>query len=114
MSSEPAFNHAAPGGPAGQIESVAWAVFFIWVGIALFAALPWGGFILGVSVRVLGAQYARWRTGQPVEAFWLICGGLFLVTAFWSLFGLSTPLVPLLIILFGAWLLGKALLEARR
>lgn len=34
---------------ARQLDSVAWAVFFIWVGIAMLADVPWGWFLLGVG-----------------------------------------------------------------
>ena len=32
-----------------QLDTIAWAVFFIWVGIATLFAIPWGWFFLGVG-----------------------------------------------------------------
>ncbi len=43
-----------------KIGSVAWAVFFIWAGVALLANVPWGWFLLGVGIVTLTAQIARW------------------------------------------------------
>lgn len=42
-----------------RIDSAAWAVFFIWVGVTMLAHLPWAWFLVGVGVFILGAQICR-------------------------------------------------------
>ena len=43
-----------------QIDSAAWAVFFIWVGVVMLAGLPWDAFIqLFRMPRQFACLYAR-------------------------------------------------------
>ncbi len=60
-----------------KIGSVAWAVFFIWVGVVILANLPWGWFLLGVGIIILAAQIVRWLMDLNVENFWAACGAVF-------------------------------------
>ncbi len=99
---------------ARQIGSVAWAVFFIWVGIAILANLPWAWFFIGVGILILLSQFARWQMNVEIEAFWLACAAVLLVAGVWTLLELPWPLAPILIILLGVGLLGKTLMDARR
>ncbi len=116
-STQPAFGQGLSGAEnerARQIGSVAWAVFFIWVGIAVLANVPWGWFLLGVGILVLLSQFARWQMTLDVERFWVACGAVFLAGGVWTLLELPWPLVPILIILLGVGLLGKTLVDVRR
>lgn len=97
---------------ARQIDSVAWAVFFIWVGAAMLAQIPWGWFLVGIAVLILAVQLGRWQMGMPIESFWVACGTVFLAGGLWTLLDLPLPLAPILLILLGIALLGKAV--ARR
>lgn len=99
---------------ARQLDSVAWAVFFIWVGIAMLAQLPWGWFLVGVSVIILAVQIARWQMDMKIEGFWIACGTVLLAGGLWNLLDLPWPLAPILLILLGVALLGKAVVAVRR
>ncbi len=67
------------GKSAQQIESVAWAIFFIWVGVTvLLAHVRWEWFILGIGVLILAAQLARWLMDMEIQGFWVACGVVFL------------------------------------
>jgi len=116
-STQPAFGQgssAEMSEPTRQLDSVAWAVFFIWVGIAMLAEVPWGWFLLGVGVLILAAQFARWWMDIKVEGFWVACGVVFLTGGLWTLLDLPWPLAPILLILLGVTLLGKAVVDVRR
>ena len=93
--------------PAQRIDSVAWALFFIWVGVAMLAAAPWQWFDVGAGVLILAAQFARWRMDIKVEGFWIVCGAALLAGGFWKILDLPWPLAPILLILLGAAMLGK-------
>jgi hypothetical protein len=93
---------------ARQIDSAGWAVFFIWVGVALLAHIPWGWFLVGVGVLVLGAQAARRQMNLKVETSGIVIGLLFLVGGVWELLALQWPLIPILLILLGVYLLQKS------
>ncbi len=115
-STQPAFGQSSTqeSERARQIGSVAWAVFFIWVGIDLLAKLPWGWFLLGVGILVLVTQLVRRQMDLDVEGFWVACGAVFLVGGLWTLLELPWPLVPILLILLGVALLGKTVAGVRR
>jgi hypothetical protein len=71
-------NNAQPDAEkSGTLGSVAWAVFIIWVGIAMLANFSWGWFLLGVGILILAAQCARWLMGMKVEGFWIACATVF-------------------------------------
>jgi hypothetical protein len=96
-----------------QIDSVSWAVFFIWIGVALLLDLPWGSTLLGIGALILVTEFARWQVGARVEGFWLVCGALFLAGGLWKILELPWPLTPILIILLGVVLLGSTVMRAR-
>lgn len=114
MNSQPSFNRGSSTETAGRIDALAWAVFFIWVGIAMLVSVPWGWFLLGVGVIILAAQFARWQLDIDIETFWVACGAVFFAGGLWTLLALPWPLAPILIIVLGLWLLGKAIVDAKR
>jgi hypothetical protein len=105
---------AETNGRAQQIDSIAWAVFFIWVGVAMLAQVPWGWFLLGVGILVLVAQLARWQMDMKIEVFWVACGTVLVAGGLWNLLDLPWPLAPILLILLGVALLGKAIADVSR
>ncbi len=99
---------------ARQLDSIAWAAFFIWVGVTMLAQVPWGFFLLGVGVLILAVQFARWQMDMTIEGFWAACGAVFLAGGAWELLELPWRLAPILVILLGVWLLGKAVVGVTR
>ncbi len=97
-----------------KLDSIAWAVFFIWIGIAMLAEIPWGWFLVGVGVVILATQLARRQMSMPVEGFWIVCGAVLLVAGLWNVLTLPWPLAPILLILFGVALLGRAVIGIQR
>ncbi|MGZ5102438.1 MAG: hypothetical protein ACXWBU_16890 [Usitatibacter sp.] len=92
-----------------RVDSGAWAAFFIWVGVTMLAQVPWGWFLVGVGVLILGAQAARWQMGLDIDAFGVACGAIFLAGGVWELAALPWSLAPVLLILLGGYLLRKAI-----
>lgn len=92
-----------------RVDSIAWALFFIWVGVAILAGVSWGWSLIGIGLIILGAELVRSTRGLPTSGFWIVCGIVFLVGGVWILLNLSWPLVPVLLILFGLAVLSKAL-----
>jgi hypothetical protein len=93
---------------------VSWALFFIWAGVSILAALTWGWFLLGVGLLVVAAQLARWQMGMAIEGFWVGCGIVFLAAGIWSVLDLPWPLSAVMLIALGAVLLGKVFVAVRR
>lgn len=96
-----------------KLEAAGWGLFFIWIGIALFAHLGWGAGLLGVGIIILGAQAARKYFGLKLEGFWVAVGFLFVVGGFWKLVNVQLGLLPILCIVAGAALLVSALVGGR-
>jgi len=67
---------------ARKLAAIGWGLFFIWVGVALFAHLGWGVGLLGVGIITLGVQATRKYFGLKLEGFWIAVGFLFVVCLF--------------------------------
>jgi hypothetical protein len=86
------------GGLAEKLESLGWALFFIWVGVALLLDVGWGFALLGVGAITLLGQAARKCFALQLEGFWALIGLFFIVGGVWDLFEITVPLLPLLLI----------------
>ena len=98
---------------ARQLDTMGWALFFIWIGAALLADVGWGWGLLGVAAIILGGEGLRRLKGLPVQGFWVAVGVMCFVIALWELLAISWPLVPILIIAFGLALLVGAFRRSR-
>jgi hypothetical protein len=90
---------------ANRLDTIGWALFFIWVGIAWLANLGTGMALLGIGVVTLGTQLLRKIVGVPVNVFWLVVGFLLVIGAVWDLLAVRLAFVPLLLIGVGVVLL---------
>ncbi len=90
-----------------QIDSTAWALFFIWMGIVMLAGLSWAWFLVGAGILMLGAQALRRQRDLKVETFGVAVGVVLLAAGAWDLLELPLPFMPVILILLGAWLLWK-------
>ncbi len=92
-----------------RLDSVAWGMFFVWVGFALLANFGWGIGLLGTGIIVLGGQALRKYFALPLETFWLIIGLAFVFAGVWELLSLRVGLIPIVCIAAGIVLLLSAL-----
>jgi len=94
-----------------RLEAGTWGVFFVWIGVCLLAPLPWGLWLLGVGVILLGAQLVRKLLDLHIEVFWLVAGSLFLLGGISEVapFGIDVKLIPLVCIAAGIVLFVRAL-----
>jgi hypothetical protein len=60
-----------------HLDSIGWAAFFIWIGIAMLLAIPWGWFLVGLGILILAAQLARLQMNIKIEGFWVTWGQCF-------------------------------------
>ena len=90
---------------ADRLDKIGWALFFIWVGTGFLLDLGWGLGFFGIGVIVLGGQAARKLFNLRLEGCWVVCGVLFLLGGLWTLFGVTLPLLPILLIAAGIALL---------
>ena len=93
---------------AERIDSVGWALFFIWVGISFLLDVGWGVGLLGIGVIPLAEQAARKFFGLSVEGFWIVVGAIFVSAGLATLMEADLPLLPILLIAAGIWVLISA------
>jgi hypothetical protein len=97
-----------------RIDAIGWGLLLILTGGALLmpdqhlAGVAW---LIGVGLVLLGAAAVRYRNGIGPGTANLVLGSVALAGGLAGLFGLSLPLLPILLILFGATLLISSLLE---
>ena len=92
-----------------KLDAAGWGLFFIWIGIALFAHVGWGTGLLGVGIIILGAQVTRRYFGLKLEGFWVAIGFFFALGGVWELFNVQFGLLPILCIAAGIALLVSSL-----
>jgi hypothetical protein len=99
----------------GHLDSMARAIFIIWIGIAMLVAISWGWFLVGLGILILGAQLARSQINIKIEGFRVAWGAVFLIGGLWTVLNIASwPLGPIVLILLGVVLLGKAIISIRR
>jgi len=92
-----------------RLDTIGWALFFIWVGLAVILDLPWGIGLIGVGVITLAMQFIRKSLGLAFERFWILVGLCFLLGGIWDLFTIELPIGPIVFIFVGVLLLVSAL-----
>lgn len=92
-------------GMTEKIESAAWGLLFIWLGIVWLTQLAPGYALLGVAAIVLGEQGIRGLASLRVKGFWVFVGLCIALAGVWNLVGATTSPVPYLLILAGVALL---------
>jgi hypothetical protein len=92
-----------------KLSAVGWALFLIWVGIAVLVNLGLGFGLLGVGVITLGVQAVRRYCGLELVGFWAVVGLLFLLGGALQVLKVSLPLVPILLVGAGIVLLVQVL-----
>ncbi|MCA9917053.1 MAG: hypothetical protein KC445_03830 [Anaerolineales bacterium] len=91
-----------------QLRNIAWALFLIMLGglwLVPHAWIPPGTWSLGVGLTLLGLNAARHYYGIPICLSTVIIGLVALACGLGGFFWLGLPLLPILMILFGASLL---------
>ena len=97
-----------------HLDSIAWAAFFIWIGVAMLVVIPWGWFLVGLGILILAAQLARSQMNIKIEGFWVAWGAVLLIGGLWTVLNLTSwPLVPIVLVVLGLVLLSKAIISIR-
>ena len=97
-----------------RLETVGWAFFLIMIGgLALIpdSTLPEGIWLIGVGLIMLGLNAARYYYGIKMSGFTLFLGTLALLSGIGDMLGLDLPVFPILLILIGASIIIRPMLE---
>ena len=86
---------------AHTIDSIGWAVFFIWTGVALLAGLTMTWFLIGTAMIILGVQAMLHFKGEHVDVFVAAVGFVLLGGAIADGYGSPWYLIPVFLIVIG-------------
>lgn len=99
-----------------RLDSIGWALFLIMIGglwLAPEGSVPEGTWLIGTGVIILGLMVVRYLYGIKVNGFWLVLGIIALAFGISSVFGVSIPVLPILIIIIGLNIILKPLLQKK-
>lgn len=91
-----------------QINSVAWGLFFVWLGVVWFAALDWYWGMVGVGLIFLGEAVIEGARDLKISGVSVMFGMLFLAGGVWGLSTSPFALLPALFVLFGIAMVWRA------
>ena len=97
-----------------RLQTISWGLFLIMLGgFALLKSVPEGTWLIGAGVIMLGLNAVRLLLGIRIGWFTVILGTLALLSGLGSVYGVSIPVGPLLVILIGLAIILRALDRAR-
>jgi hypothetical protein len=101
-----------------RLDAIGWGLFLLMLGALWLVPEEWGvpegAWLIGAGVIILGLILVRYLNGLQVSGFWLFLGALALGTGLASVLGLDLPVFPILLIIAGAGILLKPLLDRMR
>lgn len=86
---------------ARSVDSIGWALFFIWVGVALLANFSWTVSLIGTAAIILAVQVTLFFRGERLDVFMAAVGVVLLIGAFADVYGSPWSLFPTLLIVIG-------------
>lgn len=84
-----------------SVDSIGWALFFMWVGIALLANLGWTVSLIGTATIILAVQATLFFRRERLDVFMSAVGVVLLIGAFADVYGSIWSLFPALLIVIG-------------
>ncbi len=97
-----------------RLESISWGFFLIMLGgFALLKSVPEGTWLVGAGIIMLGLNALRLLLGIRIGWTTVILGTVALLSGLGSVYGVSIPVGPLLVILIGLAIILRALDRSR-
>jgi cytosine/uracil/thiamine/allantoin permease len=97
-----------------RLESISWGLFLIMLGgFALLKSVPEGTWLVGAGVIMLGLNGLRLLFGIRIGWTTVILGTVALLSGLGSVYGVSIPVGPMLVILIGLAIILRALDRSR-
>ncbi len=99
-----------------RLEQIGWGLFLIMIGgLALVPdqTVPEGVWLVGTGLIMLGLNAARYLNDIKMSSFTLVLGTVALLVGFSDFVGIELPLFPIMLIIIGAGILVKPMLEGK-
>jgi membrane-bound ClpP family serine protease len=97
-----------------RIENTSWGVFLVMIGCLWLVPdrfIPNGTWLVGTGLILLGLNFFRYTRGIRMSGFTLFLGAIALLSGIADFFYVDLPLFPILLILIGANILIRPLIE---
>lgn len=92
-----------------SIDKIGWALFFIWVGVALLASFSWTVSLIGTAAIILGVQATLLVRGERLDVFMGAVGVVLLIGVVADEYGSPLSLFPALLVVIGITMLADTL-----
>ena len=99
-----------------RLEAISWGLFLIMIGgigLVPHNLVPEGTWLIGAGLIMLGLNAARYFNRIPMSSFTIVLGIVAVLAGASNFVGVELPFFPILLILIGASMLLKPLLERR-
>jgi len=100
-----------------RLEAIGWGLFLIMIGgiwLVPGEQVPQGAWLIGTGLIMLGLNGVRYLNGIKMNGFTIVLGILALAAGLGGLFGVKLPLFAILLILIGAGIILKPLIEKKQ
>jgi len=100
-----------------RLEAIGWALFLIMIGgiwLVPDEQIPQGVWLIGAGLIMLGLNGFRYLNGIKMSGFTIVLGVLALAAGLGGVFGVKLPLFAILLILIGASIILKPLIEKKQ
>lgn len=93
-----------------RVDTIGWGVLFVSIGaVSLLPATPDGGWLVAAGLVLLGSSVVRARLGLAGRNATVVIGIVALATGVFTVAGLTTEVIPLVLIVLGLTLMVGAL-----
>lgn len=92
-----------------SIDQIGWAMFFMWVGVALLADFRWTVSLVGTAAIILAVQATLYFRGERLDVFMAAVALVLLLGVVTDPFGSVWSLFPALLLVIGIAMLADAL-----
>ncbi len=86
---------------ARSVDSIGWALFFMWVGMALLAGFSWSVSLIGTAAIILAVQGTLFVRRERLDVFMAAVGVVLLIGAVSDIYGSVWSLFPALLVVIG-------------
>ncbi len=100
-----------------RFVTIGWALFLILIGAIWLVpkdVIPEGAFFIGVGAILLGLSLAKQLMGLKTDTTAIFLGIIALAIGFRNLLELQVPIIPIIVIILGSFILFTALFRKRQ
>ena len=100
-----------------KIDAIGWALFLIMIGGLLLlpkGSVPEGTWLVGTAVIIFASSIIRYFNELKISGFWIVLGLIALGAGLSDILGVNIPVFPILIIIIGASIIIRPLIDKKK